>query len=645
MIEPWLEVLRPRVRGERALDAVREIARHHRIQASPGYDDAARWLAGTLADEGFDVRIEEVAADGRSAYLGCVMPEGWSARTATADLVAAGTRERIADFASEPLSLVQRSAPARGTYPLVALADGTEREHYEGVDVRGRVVLTEGAVQRVHQLAVVERGAAGLLAYGRRLVPPARTREHDRDSLAYTSFWWGGDEPRGWGFVASPARGEALAARLARGEPLSLDVTIESRRFATQVPLVTATLPGEWPGEVLLTAHLCHPKPGANDNASGVAAALEALRALGALADAGHLPRSRRTIRVLWMPELTGTYAWLAGAEARASSTIAALNLDMVGEDQAACGSEQLLERAPHFAASFADELARLVRHATRPPHDPARDGELRAREVPYSGGSDHAIWIDPAIGVPCPMLIQWPDRFYHSNLDAPNRCDPRALAHAALFAATYAAGLAAADATSLAWMASRIERAAQRDLRAALEAPEPRRAVRVARRRAHLALASLGRFVPGAPDAEAARETLARELVAATEAIEGTVDAEIAPALAGQLPEPARERRCPRVPVRRQHAPLAAMRSLQAGWLAVEDGVREAWRAMERDVPGGSTTLELAWMACDGSRSVDAIAACLADEGTDVDAAVLERFFDGAVALGAADWRDAREG
>ncbi len=172
MIEPWLEVLRPRVRGERALDAVREIARHHRIQASPGYDDAARWLAGTLADEGFDVRIEEVAADGRSAYLGCVMPEGWSVRTATADLVAAGTRERIADFASEPLSLVQRSAPARGTYPLVALADGTEREHYEGVDVRGRVVLTEGAVQRVHQLAVVERGAAGLLAYGRRLVPP-----------------------------------------------------------------------------------------------------------------------------------------------------------------------------------------------------------------------------------------------------------------------------------------------------------------------------------------------------------------------------------------------------------------------------------------------------------------------------------------
>ena len=46
-------------------------------------------------------------------------------------------------------------------------------------------------------------------------------------------------------------------------------------------------------------------------------------------------------------------------------------------------------------------------------------------RESAYSGGSDHALWLDPGIGVPCPLLIQWPDRFYHSSLDGPGRCDP----------------------------------------------------------------------------------------------------------------------------------------------------------------------------------------------------------------------------
>src|SRR5262249_30426222 len=157
----------------------------------------------------------------------------------------------------------------------------------------------------------------------------------------------------------------------------------------------------------------------------------EAARALAAAARAGALASGRRGIRFLWMPEFTGTYAWLGRDPARAARTCAALNLDMVGEDQGACGSTQRVEGAPHFLGSFADELVARIRDATAP-------AGLRATEEPYGGGSDHAVWIDPAIGVPCPMLIQWPDRYYHSNLDSPARCDPGALAHAARIAAVY---------------------------------------------------------------------------------------------------------------------------------------------------------------------------------------------------------------
>ena len=59
-----------------------------------------------------------------------------------------------------------------------------------------------------------------------------------------------------------------------------------------------------------------------------------------------------------------------------------------------------------------------------------------RQAEVSFSGGSDHVILSDPSIGVPTPMLIQWPDRFYHTSADTPDRTDPGSLARAGSLAA-----------------------------------------------------------------------------------------------------------------------------------------------------------------------------------------------------------------
>ena len=638
MLAHLLAAVADRVDGGRTLAAVRALARHHRIQASPGYDAAAAWLEGELRAARLTVEVERVAADGRTRHLGFPMPEGWECTRAHAELHGAHGAEPLADFAAAPLSLVQRSAPAAGRFPLVAVDGGTRAADYAGVDVRGRVVLTRGAVQRVHELAVVERGAAGLLAWGRRLLPPVRTEAMDRDALAYTSFWWAGEAPRGWGFVASPARGEALRARLAAGEAVTLAAHVDSRRFPTTIPLVTATLPGPLPGEVLLTAHLCHPQPGANDNASGAAAALEAARALAALAAAGALPAARRTLRVLWMPEFTGTYAWLGRDPARAARTVAALNLDMVGEDQEACGSTLRLEQAPHFLGSFADELLLRALEAdrARAPRTPA---PLRAAEVPYSGGSDHAVWLDPAAGVPCPLLIQWPDRYYHSDLDRPERCDPESLALAARLAATYAGFLAGAGADELAWLVGVTARGARRRLLAALGQPDPRRAAAAERLRGQRALASLARLAHGVPPGHALAGALSRALPDAADELEGFHEGEIVPALAAAppLPPPAPD---DRRPARRPGGLLAPMRWLAPGWERLSPAAREDWLEFEAALPGGATTGDLAWFACDGRRSVGEIAALVAAEQPGVDAAHVAGLFERTAALGLSDWR-----
>src|SRR5262249_58296274 len=114
-----------------------------------------------------------------------------------------------------------------------------------------------------------------------------------------------------------------------------------------------------------------------------------------------------------------------------------------------------------------------------------------RMAEVPYSGGSDHALWLDPSAGVPCPMLIQWPDRYYHSDLDTPERCDPRSLALAARAAATYAAFLAGAGADELAWLVDLVARGARRRLLLALDRAERARTCAAERERGQRAPAS----------------------------------------------------------------------------------------------------------------------------------------------------------
>ncbi len=661
MLDRLVSALRAEVSGERALASVRDIARFHRVQASPGLDEAADWLASEIERAGLLAELERVAADGRTRFLGHLMPQGWACERATAALHGDGAPRTLADDGSSKLSVILRSAPARGRFGLVDVGEGTEFRHYEGLRVQGRVVLTRGDVHRVHRLAVVERGAAGLLSWGRRLLPPVREEETDLDALAYTSFWWGEKEPRGWGFVISPREGRALGERLRTGARLELEVRIESRAFDTTIPLVSALTPltrshSSEGGEIIVVSHLCHPQPSANDNASGAAANLEAARALMAVASELPPPISSRRVRHLWLPEFTGTFAWHALRERspQAAPALAALNLDMVGEDQAQCGSTFLLEHPPCFSASFAETLLRIVRERcsdwvlsfSGPGHVPI----IRVAEVPYSGGSDHTVFIDPALGVPCPMLVQWPDRFYHSSLDTPDRCDPRSLALAARTAAAYAAFLARAGMAECEWLARRIARRSRERLLHALDHEEAPRLAQAERLRAQQALASLVRLAPS-PGRAALEAVLARErsgldrfwsseIASALEGLAAPPAPAASAAASGGMPPGASHR----IPVRRVLAPLHYQRWLLPGWDDLPEATRERWRAVESGEHGHLLDFELAWSVADGGRTVSDIADQVwLETGHRAHAAIAE-FFEWSAALGLSQWRAGEE-
>jgi hypothetical protein len=479
-------------------------------------------------------------------------------------------------------------------------------------------------------LAVVERGAAGILCDGRRLFPPVRDRFDDPDQVAYTSFWWGADEPRGWGFVVSPRRGEALRARLAAGARLEIEVEIESRRFATPIPLLSATLPGAEPGEILIAGHLCHPQPSANDNASGAAAVLETARVLAALRGNGVVPG--RSIRFFWMPELTGTHAWIARDSERAGRIVAALNLDMVGQDQERCGSTLLLEHPPCFAASFAEELVGRIREqAVDWIHSYSGAGHYsmtRMAEVPYSGGSDHAALVDPEVGIPCPMLIQWPDRFYHSSHDTPDKSDPRSLALAVRCAATYAGFLAAAGEKENEWLLDCVARGTRRSLLAALDREEPGRELMRERLRGGQALASLARLgMEHRRIDEAAAEL---DAFAARE-IRG---AAAEPMVAGSTARPRRQ----------NSSVLDYQRHLIEGYGALPRAARERWRSLDLNLPDAIRLFELAWLACDGRRTIDEIVRLVWVESGRHEPEAIAELFETTARLGISTWSKTEE-
>lgn len=639
-----LEAARAEASGERALATVRALATFHRVQASPGYDAAAAWLGRALESIGLAPEIEHVAGDGRTRR-GVVMPEGWECDRARATLIAGAERRTLCDYDAVKLSLVLRSESARGRWPLVALADGAALAD-PAPDVRGRVVLTRDPVHRVAERLVHAGGAAGILCDGRRLVHPVRGPDDDPEQVAYTSFWWAGDQPRAWGFVVSPAEGTRLRERLARGEALELDVEIASRRFATPIPLVSARIAGDTDEEVLVLAHLCHPQPSANDNASGAAAALETARTLLALRARGAWT-PRRGVRFLWMPELTGTHAWLAADPARARRTVAALNLDMVGEDQDQCGSTMLVEHPPWFLASFAAPLVAEIRdHAldwVESYSGPGHFAMTRTAEVPYSGGSDHAALLDPEAGVPCPMLIQWPDRYYHSSHDTPDRTDPRSLALAVRTASTYAGWLASVGEDDHHTLIGLVTRRALRTMLRAAGDGDGARTVTRAYAAGERALASLARLGVAEGRLTKARKRLENEFATehvATEYDWGSlgyatrVRANSAMAnegddLGGKDP----------VPIRRPGARPDFHPHLLPGWESLSIAERRTARDFFASIPGGTTTVDLAWFACDGRRGCSAIALAVWLETGVLAIETVAELFEWTARLGLTDW------
>ena len=455
-----LSAIASEVSGDKAYAYTARISQFDRIQANQGWHDAAAWIKSELEAMGYtDATIEGWPSNGSTRYYTWKTPIGWRAKSATLWLTSP-RRERLASFEEIPLTLIKHSATGHVEAELVDVGAGVGDEAYEGKDVRGKLVLATGAPGAVAQAAVVRRGAVGMVGW---YTP--ETRPGYPDMIRYTAFWptWEQRGRQGFGFNVSKNQGSTLQQMLISGRKVVLKADVEAEFFETKVETLTASLQGsEQPGqELLIVGHLCHPTPSANDNGSGSGGMLEMARALKRLVDTGAIPRPRRTIRFLWVPEFSGTVPYIKAHLDRTRGTLAVINCDMIGEDLAKTGGTfnitQTPESLPSYLNDVAVHFARLVEamdlRATAGSANP-----FVWRSEPYGGGSDHLLFNDGSLRVPA-LMFGHGDTFHHTSLDTMDKVDASELRRVCTIALSTMAYLASAgdrEAQAMALLVSR---------------------------------------------------------------------------------------------------------------------------------------------------------------------------------------------
>jgi Zn-dependent M28 family amino/carboxypeptidase len=491
--------------GERAQHAVLEMVPYPRVRARSEYEARFRETEAVVRiarEAGFsNVEVESFPSPGRT----------WHANRAELWMVEP-SQDKLYDTNDVLVSVAAGSESGDVTAPLVDVGTGARPEDYAGKDVAGKIVLGMAGANQLQRLAVFERGAVGVISYN------ALRADDFPDQLMSQSVASMAPQGKkvGFGWSIAPRVGRDLAAHLARGEKVVLRSVISAETFAGEMEMVHATIPGDGSSDqaIMVSAHLYegYTKQGANDDNSGCALTLEMGRAYLRLVKAGALPTPKRTIHFLWVPEISGSMAWLNAHPDVKQKLIADLNFDMEGLNLKLSGSTWVMHRTPDSLPTFLNDLcasvlkyvADLNRERVRyrsvaygftlPVVAPTGSRDpFFVTEDAYYGASDHVVFIGQ--GIPAIMFITWPDHFYHSSQDTPERLDPTQFKRAAVVGiASMGLVASAGDETALKITAESLARGAERmgisqkkglsymaDLPFGLTLPEAYREARVA--------------------------------------------------------------------------------------------------------------------------------------------------------------------
>ncbi len=437
--------------GETAFNHILEMGAYNRNRPASEYSSTlweAEYILQMLKEYGLPgAEIERF--EGRPTWDG-ISGELWE--------ISPG-KKKLADYDDLRAMLASGSKNADVEAQLVWVNEGSAKD-LEGLDLTGKIVVTSASPGGIHD-RVVELGAVGVISFNspRPLVDPLQIP-------------WSGIRSRSdnvtFAFSLPPREGHLLRDRLIRGEEIRVHAVVKAEMQDLDLQVPTCVIPGSDPdaGEIIFSAHLFegYTKQGANDNISGSASILEVARTLHTLIEEGRIPRTKRNIRFIWVPEFSGTGPWVIKHSDLMEKTLCNINLDMVGlwlsKSQSCFNLERTTFGNAHYLNDVMENYFRYVGETNRVSLVlSGRGGYLNRIVAPsgsdepfnyaieaHYGASDHEVFNDWAVGVPGIMMITWPDNYYHTSEDRPNKCDPTQMKRCSIIAAAGAYTIALAE-------------------------------------------------------------------------------------------------------------------------------------------------------------------------------------------------------
>jgi aminoglycoside 3-N-acetyltransferase len=404
----------------RAMADIAVLASHTRWQTTPKINKAAKHITSLKPTAGLsELEVVDLPADGKTFFGGWVMPRCWDVKSATLKIVSPVIdAQLLADYQQNPWSLMMWSpaTPPGGIEAEVVIVTEVLTGN---LAVKGKFALVDKLGQVGTDVIewLAKLGAVGVITDH---VITIKGRKEGRYLGEATEYWnytnpqWDG-APRLPAFGLTPKVGARLRKLIAKNTSLRLHAVVDSRLYDGSIPLVNARLKGKSAAEIVLTAHM--DEPGASDNCSGTALAMEVLRALAEYAAARGEPL-KRSVRLLSSVESRGIQGYMAN-RINVRNIIAGLNLDMLGYDQRVGRAPlSIYSACPVTPSCLELLLAELA-------------AEEAARAPGFRWKLSRAVVVNDCHfsslphSAPMCLLEQAPDKTYHSSLDLPENMSP----------------------------------------------------------------------------------------------------------------------------------------------------------------------------------------------------------------------------
>lgn len=402
------------VKTNAAMETMHSVYSTDRWFTFPKFEQTASYLKKRLEQDGLsDVEISGGRADGVTQVGYWTMPLAWDAASARLEMQEP-EHEILCDYATVPSSLGMWS----GSTPKEGIdAEVVDIRRTPWPEVKGKLVLTDKN-SAGYKDKLVQYGALGAI-----------NGYSENPKLVNDRQWVNAWGDNGWGFTkastpllsfsVTPKQADHLRALIAQGKRVMVHAVAQTRYYSGRYPYVTAVLPGKTQEEVLVLGHTS--EQGAQDNATGVAAMTEAVHTIATLIRQGTLPRPRRAIRILLMPEMYGSLSYITAHPDRMKRTVAAMTVDTPAASYDLPGTEYTFYLNPQVAMSYTDALIKKIAAAYFGQRRPWHWSEMEPGTDSYLG--------EPTVGVPDVWSYSGTGVVtHHNSADTPDTVDPRSL-------------------------------------------------------------------------------------------------------------------------------------------------------------------------------------------------------------------------